>query len=76
MAFANYQDFLAELERHGELVHISESISPYLEITEVADRVMKSPDGGKALVFDRPTGYNIPVSINALGSKRRMSVFG
>lgn len=74
MAYRDYQDFLTHLEREGELVHISEPVSPYLEITEISDRVMKSPGGGKALVFDNPTGYEIPVSINALGSRKRMSL--
>jgi UbiD family decarboxylases len=74
MAYDNFQDFLHRLEREDELRHISESVSPYLEITEVADRMMKSPGGGKALVFDRPTGYDIPVAINTMGSRKRMSM--
>jgi 4-hydroxy-3-polyprenylbenzoate decarboxylase len=74
MAYDSFQDFLQRLEREGELSHVSESISPYLEITEIADRVMKSAGGGKALVFDRPTGYEMPVAINTMGSRKRMSM--
>ena len=74
MAYESFQEFLRRLERDDELRHIKEPVSPFLEITEVADRVMKSPGGGKALVFDRPTGYDIPVAINAFGSRRRMSM--
>jgi 4-hydroxy-3-polyprenylbenzoate decarboxylase len=74
MAYESFQDFLQRLEQEGELHRIRESVSPYLEITEVADRVMKSPGGGKALLFEHPTGYNIPVAINAFGSRKRMSM--
>src|SRR5438034_10580058 len=74
MAYDSFQDFLRRLEREDELRHISEPVSPNLEITEVADRVMKSPGGGKALVFDRPAGYDIPVAINVFGSRKRMSM--
>jgi 4-hydroxy-3-polyprenylbenzoate decarboxylase len=74
MAYDSFQDFLHRLEQENELKHIRESVSPYLEITEVADRVMKSPGGGKALIFDNPTGYNTPVAINAFGSRKRMSM--
>jgi 4-hydroxy-3-polyprenylbenzoate decarboxylase len=74
MAYESFQEFLKRLEQEDELRHITEPISPYLEITEVADRMMKSPNGGKALVFDRPTGYDVPVAINTLGSRRRMSL--
>lgn len=74
MPYDSFQDFLRRLEREGELRHIAQPLSPHLEITEVADRAMKSPDGGKALVIDRPTGHDIPVAINTMGSRRRMSL--
>ncbi len=73
MPYACYQTFLRDLESLGELRRIREEVSPRLEITEVADRVMKQPDGGPALLFERPAGHTIPVAINALGSRRRMS---
>ena len=72
MAYRHYQDFLCALEKAGELRRIRQPISPVLEITEVADRVMKS--GGPALVFENPTGYQMPVVINAFGSRKRMSI--
>src|SRR5579862_4987223 len=74
MAYDSFQHFLHRLELEDELRHVAEPVSPHFEITEVADRMMKSPGGGKALVFDRPTGYGIPVAINTLGSRRRMSM--
>ncbi len=74
MAYNNFQDFLGRLEREGELVRIAEPVSPYLEITEIADRMMKRPGGGKALLFDHPTSSEFPVAINTMGSRKRMSM--
>jgi 4-hydroxy-3-polyprenylbenzoate decarboxylase len=47
-------------------------VSPNLEICAVTDRVSKSPGGGPALVFENPSGYNMPVAINLYGSMKRM----
>jgi 4-hydroxy-3-polyprenylbenzoate decarboxylase len=74
LAYADFQDFLARLEREGELKRIAHPIDPYLEVTEVADRVMKLPDGGPALLFEQPKGRSIPLAINVFGSRRRMSM--
>ena len=46
--------------------------SPDLEIAAVTDRVSKSPGGGPALLFERPTGFDIPVAVNLFGSMKRM----
>lgn len=54
MAYRDFQDFLAALEKGGELKRIREAVSPNLEITEIADRVMKS--GGPALLFENVVG--------------------
>lgn len=54
MAYRDFQHFLDVLLEKGELKRIAEPLSPYLEITEVADRVMKA--GGPALLFENPTG--------------------
>ncbi len=54
MAYRDFQHFLDVLDQKGELKKISEPLSPYLEITEVADRVMKA--GGPALLFQNPVG--------------------
>ncbi|MCC6403344.1 MAG: menaquinone biosynthesis decarboxylase [Fimbriimonadaceae bacterium] len=54
MAYRDYQDFLDALQAAGELKRIGEPLSPYLEISEVADRVMKA--GGPALLIERPVG--------------------
>ncbi len=46
---------------------------PHLEIREIADRMSKAPDGGKALLF-RNTGTEFPLLINMFGSERRMAM--
>jgi 4-hydroxy-3-polyprenylbenzoate decarboxylase len=72
MPHATLQDFVRELDRQGELKRIGYPADPHLEITEIADRVMKQ--GGPALLFDRPRGSAVPLLINAFGSYRRMSL--
>jgi 4-hydroxy-3-polyprenylbenzoate decarboxylase len=79
MATDDLRSFLDELDRHGELVRIGEPLRVHLEIAEVADRVMKQPGGGKALLFERPVLDNgetseIPVAINTFGSWKRMAL--
>jgi 4-hydroxy-3-polyprenylbenzoate decarboxylase len=79
MAIDNLRDFLSALEAAGELVRIREPLSVHLEITEVADRVMKQPGGGKALLIERPllrdgTTSTMPVAINTFGSWKRMAM--
>jgi 4-hydroxy-3-polyprenylbenzoate decarboxylase len=71
MAYATLDEFVAEIERMGELRRIRYPADPYLEITEIADRVMKA--GGPALLFENPRGAQFPLLINAFGSQRRMN---
>ncbi len=71
--------FVEGLERAGELARVREPVSLNLELTEIADRVMKQPGGGKALLFEQPTLMNgqrseFPVGINLFGSMRRMAM--
>lgn len=72
--FESFQSFIAALRESGELREISEPLDPRLEITEVADRCMKMPGGGPALLIQNPKGFDIPVAINCFGSKRRMAM--
>ena len=48
-------------------------VDRHLEIAEIADRAMRAPDGGKALLFTRVRGSDFPVAINILGSEKRMA---
>jgi 4-hydroxy-3-polyprenylbenzoate decarboxylase len=72
MAYSGFQDFLARLEKAGELRRISEPVDPVLEITEIADRVVKA--GGPALLFEQPKGSAFPLAIGAFATKKRMSL--
>jgi len=78
MAFDSFRDFVNALDRAGELKRISQPVATELEITEIADREMKLPGGGKALLFEQPTINGIvspfPVAINTLGSYKRMAL--
>lgn len=79
MTLDNMRDFLRALDEAGELVRVSEPVSTVKEITEVTDRVMKSPGGGPALLFERPVLANgkvsrVPLAINLFGSQKRMAL--
>ena len=72
MAYDDLREFIRALEKHGELKRISFEVDPVLEITEFADRSVKS--GGPALLFEKPKGSDVPVLINAFASMRRMEL--
>jgi 4-hydroxy-3-polyprenylbenzoate decarboxylase len=72
-------EFLTDVERAGELVRVREPVRVYLEMSEISDRVMKMPGGGKALLFEKPvlddgSISEFPVAINTFGSWRRMAM--
>lgn len=69
MAYKSLSHFIEILEKNNELIRVKEFVNPELEITEIADRISKSKDGGKALLFEN-TGTNFPLLINALGSEK------
>ncbi len=69
MAFKNLNDFIEKLDEHGELIRITEFVSPELEIAEITDRISKQ--NGPALLFEN-TGTEFPLLINAFGSEKRM----
>ena len=72
MAYNDLRDFIKALEKNHELKRIPFEVDPILEITEFADRAVKS--GGPALLFEKPKGYTTPVLINAFASMRRMQI--
>ncbi len=83
MSFESTRTWVQALEKAGELLRISTPVSTHLEITEIADRQMKSLGGGKALLFEKPTvqaanhdprSTSFPLLINAFGSARRMAM--
>ncbi len=78
MAFSSYRSFIDKLGAEGELIRVSQPIATELEITEFADREMKKPGGGKAILFEKPTVNGqtspFPLAINTLGSMKRMAL--
>ena len=72
MAYKDLREFIAALERAGELKRIPFEVDPYLEIAEFADRSVKT--GGPALLFERPKGSRVPALINAFANMRRMEI--
>ncbi len=72
MAYNDLREFIKALEKNKELRRISVEVDPKLEITEFADRAVKS--NGPALLFENPKGYKTPVLINAFASMKRMNL--
>src|SRR5438876_12090209 len=70
MVAKDLRDWIALLEREGELVRVAAEVDPDLEITEIVDRTVKA--SGPALLFERPKGAHHPLLINQFGSERRM----
>jgi 4-hydroxy-3-polyprenylbenzoate decarboxylase len=71
MKYADLREFIAQLEARGDLKRIRIEVSPRLEMTEIADRVLRAD--GPALLFERPAGHDIPVLANLFGSARRVA---
>ena len=71
MEYRDLRDFIAQLERQGDLRRISRSVSPDLEITEISDRVLRA--GGPALLFENPAGSQIPLLANLFGTVDRVA---
>ncbi len=75
MSFASLRDFLAELEKRGDLARVKAPVSPYLEMTEIHRRVLES--GGAALLFENVeqggTRYGMPVLVNLFGTVARVA---
>jgi 4-hydroxy-3-polyprenylbenzoate decarboxylase len=70
--YSDLNDFLADLETRALLARVAEPVNPHLEIAAVTDRACKSPGGGPALLFEQPTGFDMPVASNVFGSMERM----
>ncbi len=72
MKYKDLRDFIAQLEKKGELKRITQEVDPVLEITEISDRTLKQ--GGPALLFENPKGHNIPVLANLFGTPDRVAM--
>ncbi|MEQ1560497.1 MAG: 4-hydroxy-3-polyprenylbenzoate decarboxylase [Methyloglobulus sp.] len=72
MKYKDLRDFIAQLEKQGELKRITAKVDPNLEMTEICDRVLKQ--GGPALLFENPKNSNIPVLCNLFGTPKRVAM--
>lgn len=70
MSADDLQAFVSELDRRGWLRRVTVEVDPELEITEIADRVVKA--GGPALIFEKVKGAGMPLLINTFGTRERM----
>ena len=69
--YKDLREFVAQLEARGELKRVRAEVSPRLEMTEIADRVLRA--GGPALLFEHPAGHDMPVLANLFGSVSRIA---
>ncbi len=74
MNYRNLGEFISTLEAQNELIRVKTRVSSCLEITEITDRMCKSPGGGKALLFENVEGSEFPVLTNAFGSAKRIAL--
>jgi 4-hydroxy-3-polyprenylbenzoate decarboxylase len=72
MSYKDLREFIKVLENKDLLLRIKAEVDPLLEITEITDRMCKSPGGGKALFFEKVKGSSFPVVTNLFGSFERM----
>ena len=72
MKYKDLRDFIVQLESRGELRRVARSIDPKLEMTEICDRTLRR--GGPALLFEQPTGFDIPVLGNLFGTPQRVAL--
>ena len=72
MIYHDLRDFIAQLEKMGELKRIAVEVDPKLEMTEIADRVLRA--GGPALLFENPKGHSMPVLANLFGTVKRVAL--
>jgi len=72
MIYRDLRDFITQLETMGELKRIAVEVDPKLEMTEIADRVLRA--GGPALLFENPKGGTMPVLANLFGTVKRVAL--
>ena len=70
--YADLREFIADLERAGELCRIHAEVDPRLEVSAITDRTARA--GGPALLFEKVRGHSIPILMNAFGSMERLTM--
>lgn len=72
MKYKDLRDFIAQLEKIGQLKRISIEIDTELEMTEIADRTLRA--GGPAILFENAKGHDMPVLANLFGTPERVAL--
>ena len=72
MRYHDLRDFIAQLEKLGELKRVRAPVSTHLEMTEFCDRVLRAQ--GPAILFENPVGHSMPVLANLFGTPRRVAL--
>ncbi len=72
MKYRDLREFIEKLRLDNQLIEIDAEVDPYLEITEICDRVLRS--GGPAILFKNPVGSEIPLLANLFGSAERVAM--
>jgi 4-hydroxy-3-polyprenylbenzoate decarboxylase len=72
MKYHDLRDFIAQLEKLGELKRVAAQVSPRLEMTEICDRLLRAQ--GPAVLFENPTGHTMPVLANLFGTPKRVAL--
>ena len=72
MTYSSLRDFIAELEKCGELVRVTTPVSTHLEMTEIGTRLIA--EGGPAVLFENVEGSTTPVLINLFGTVKRVAM--
>ncbi len=72
MKYKGLREFVDKLEEIGELKRIKHPVDPNLEMTEIADRVLRAE--GPALLFENPVGHTVPVLANLFATPRRVAL--
>jgi len=72
MQYKDLRDFIGQLESRGELKRVRVDVDPRLEMTEICDRTLRR--GGPAILFERPTGFTMPVLGNLFGTPKRVAM--
>src|SRR5215472_9173658 len=70
--YSDLSEFLKDLDKRKLLARVSDAVSPDLEIAALTDRACKSPGGGPALLFEKPSGFDMPAATNVYGSYERI----
>ena len=72
MKYRDLREFIQSLEQRGELKRITQPIDPFLEMTEISDRVLRA--SGPALLFENPVGSEVPALCNLFGTPDRVAL--